>query len=571
MPHPEIDSSAVPQSYRVTLLFAGAAIFFGLFHLALLPSGVVVFNDDFGYVRSVVETISRGRPWTDDWLEPWSASLSVLAAVAYKASGSFQMATQGVQVLLMALGVFGGARLIHRRGFSALGSAFLAVLVLTCPTLLWKQVEFTALALYVPCLLLALDAADCRAWGRFALFTALAVASRQSALAWLAIPFARAVFDWAKNGLRAWRAFAPQLVACLFVLGVYGGCALYMNTTQAQKVMTSAMWHSLNAGSMLRWLFGALVLLLGALGLANVLNWLCGGRDVSQPRPGGVARWLLPGTYVLLLGAAWLGVFPVQFEHVLYAGSVGASYVVGLGGLSLAGLFLVRPRIDLAFLAGAVGSALLVSLRGAVWDYYFVDVAIVGLVAFLPRECRASGSAAPERGSSLVRLGMVGLLGGLLLVCHGFFVAKTKRAVDGFHASVVLVEKALRAGSVQVEEVGVAPFGYVGWNLYPYFVKHDGAGPVYIADFVRYLDNGALGIETRGADDPRPLPSPETAVAREVFRISWSERHLFVLRKRPADAKGALSIDHRDFVRPIFPLNDAEWRMLIDKTQAAER
>src|SRR5215468_1977821 len=56
------------------------------------PPTTIVFNDDFGYLRSIAETIQHGRPWTDDWLEPWAASLSVLSALIFKVTGSFRTA-----------------------------------------------------------------------------------------------------------------------------------------------------------------------------------------------------------------------------------------------------------------------------------------------------------------------------------------------------------------------------------------------------------------------------------------------------------------------------------------------
>jgi hypothetical protein len=52
-----------------------AALAFGGLIVLTLPALVVVFNDDFGYLRSMLHTIRHARPWTDDWLEPWAASL----------------------------------------------------------------------------------------------------------------------------------------------------------------------------------------------------------------------------------------------------------------------------------------------------------------------------------------------------------------------------------------------------------------------------------------------------------------------------------------------------------------
>ena len=92
---------------RSPLLWLAGGV--GALFWLMLPAGVTVMNDDFGYVGSVVETIQRGRPWTDEWLAPWSASLAVCSALLFKLTGSFLVATQGLQ----AAGVAGAAALAY--------------------------------------------------------------------------------------------------------------------------------------------------------------------------------------------------------------------------------------------------------------------------------------------------------------------------------------------------------------------------------------------------------------------------------------------------------------------------
>lgn len=71
----------------------------------LMPDGVISYDDDVGYLRSVVHTLQHERPWTGVWLEPWAASLSLLSAGVYRAIGSFALAVQGVLVLCAGLAV----------------------------------------------------------------------------------------------------------------------------------------------------------------------------------------------------------------------------------------------------------------------------------------------------------------------------------------------------------------------------------------------------------------------------------------------------------------------------------
>jgi hypothetical protein len=133
-----------------------AASLFGLFLYGTLPAGVAVYNDDFGYLRSVLETLEHGRPWTNDWLEPWAASFSTLSALVFLAGGDARLAMHGLLGLLGAVGFAAGCALWKARGHRAAPALALAALVSTVPTLLWKSVEFTAFALHLPCLLLAL-------------------------------------------------------------------------------------------------------------------------------------------------------------------------------------------------------------------------------------------------------------------------------------------------------------------------------------------------------------------------------------------------------------------------------
>ena len=74
---------------------AVVAVAAGVFLFLLLPSEVTTVGDDFGYYKSIVETIQHARPWTDGWLEPWAASLSVISALIFRATGNFLLATYG--------------------------------------------------------------------------------------------------------------------------------------------------------------------------------------------------------------------------------------------------------------------------------------------------------------------------------------------------------------------------------------------------------------------------------------------------------------------------------------------
>jgi hypothetical protein len=123
-----------------TILLLGAAVFGTLIYLAM-PAGVMTSSDDFGYLRSVVETLQRGRPWTDEWLEPWTASFSTLAAGFYLLTGSFHFATYGLAALLAGTSFAILAWWWKGRGLSAATACVAAAVPLLFPTIFWKEVD----------------------------------------------------------------------------------------------------------------------------------------------------------------------------------------------------------------------------------------------------------------------------------------------------------------------------------------------------------------------------------------------------------------------------------------------
>ncbi|MBE2216359.1 MAG: hypothetical protein IAE82_20970 [Opitutaceae bacterium] len=125
----------------------------------LLPDTIIPYDDDVGYLRSVVHTLQHGRPWTDDWLEPWAASLSAVTAALIRLTGSFSVEVESVLVVCAGLSVVLGVMLSMRRGVSWPGAVLSALVLLSFPTVLWKQTQFTSLAIYLPAMLGALLAA----------------------------------------------------------------------------------------------------------------------------------------------------------------------------------------------------------------------------------------------------------------------------------------------------------------------------------------------------------------------------------------------------------------------------
>jgi hypothetical protein len=560
-------SGAIENHRHVALLAATALV--GLLQFLLLPNRIIVFNDDFGYLRSVVETVQHGRPWTDDWLEPWAASLSVLCAIFWKLTGSFTTAIHGIQVVAVALGFTAAVLILVRRGFGLSGGVFAALVLYSFPTMLWKNCEFTAFPLYIACLLWAIYAYISERWVLYSFVTAVAVASRQSAVAWLAVPLVAGLFRLTSRE-RNKAGFRSPVLAAAAIAGVYALCTMAMNRTHAQSVMTTAMWNSLQFGRVATTLSASAVIIFFCLGSANALHVAFGRRapfrKCSNHRRfvAGVGLVIIIVGFVLFIS----GRFAVEMEHGLFSTEAGKRYSCLLGVVAATG-WLARPmRIDIKLVSAAVACAALTSLRGAVWDYYFVDLAIFAYFSVLApladREVGTHAEIATAR-HSLGRIAVSGVLIVVTVALHTRFVMQTKVALDNFSAQNVLAETALREGKIDVADLSFAPFGFTGWYLYPCFVAHDGARGSYIADFTHYLREGSITMQTRGADDPRPLEHAEQVVTAQNFRIAWTGRHTFLLRRNTNFERPTLELNHLTTCFERFPLNDTEWRALLDR------
>lgn len=520
-----------------------------------LPSTVIVFNDDFGYLRSIIATLQHGRPWTDDWLEPWAASLSVLSAGIFQVTGSFRLATYGLQALL-AGGIVGwSALLLHRRQVSLWPAVAWSLAGLTLPTLLWKVAEFGAVPLYVFCLVAAIHAAERGRWGLFTAAWLVALASRQSAVLWLALPAGMLL----TNREAGW----GRTLGRLALVAVGGGLAYWaigqgMNRTNAQAVMQPGIFTHLDWFRGLGHVGLALAVGATAMGLGGFVLRVSAPAAVVTFRPVGL---VIAASFAILV----LWVFDVRqwvgMEHGLLQGVRGSGYLALVYGLALAGWwwggFQVRRSHGLALVAMAG----LLALRHSVWDYYLLDVAVLGFFSITP----AAGE--PETKPRLRWAGWLALAG--VLAFHQSFVVTTRHMLADNHALVRLHEQAMRAGRLAPAELELAPFGYRGWNLYPHSIQHEARGR-YIADFEKYVAGPVLRLHVDNAREPVPtlangkLAAGETLLETEILPRGWfqSRRYNLIRTGTPGTApEWPLS----DYTRPIYPLTDAEWREQIGK------
>jgi hypothetical protein len=562
-------SPAVMPSSRLSV--ALPALAFGALIYLTLPSVVVVLNDDFGYLRSVVETLQHGRPWTDDWLEPWSASFSLLSATLYLLSGSFHFATYGLLAILAAMSFLASCLLWRARDFSNPVAILPALLILTFPTIFWKEMEFTGVALHVPCLLFAVWLAETKQWRSFLIVWLIAIANRQSALAWLAIPGLEILQGVSTGSLRRQRAWLSPLLLSAAGVAFFVLVALVMNKTHAQLLITN---HSLDqfdrAQAQRALLVGAAVFLIAA-GIGNFL-------PLVRVRRGGAtwSRWCWLRILIPIAGARLLFVDCrsfILFEHPGFFGPYGLIDARAVLGIALVGWLAPRFRLDFRKAIYALAGLGLVALRHDLWDYYLVDVAIFGLFSAGPVADIRTNQESPRPLLSKLWMGLGLIPLAMILALQLRIIYELKLVlIDRGAALCQLTEEALRKGELQVVEIGHTNIGFMGWYWHPYFITHEGKADPNLVGFVRYIKFGSVNRSFSppeiSEDSPQLRAAPNMQspgfVDSKVFRVAWIFHQRYTLTRPPQTPPAqTTAVDLAQYRPTPFPLNDREWSRLI--------
>lgn len=541
------------------------SLVFGVVIFLLLPGQVTVINDDFGYLRSVVASIQHHRPWTDDWLEPWSASLCGLSALLYGVTGSFYLSTYGLLGLLAAAVFFLLVRCLMIRGWNESRSLMFAAAWLTIPTCLWKLCEFTGVPLYLACFLAALWSWERKAWGPFVVAWVIGLATRQSAITWSIFPLMELGLiarqpDLPQRNRRAW----SQLLVLAAGLAAFALLLSAMNSTHSQRMITGHLLDRASWRVFGKALFTGTGVYLAAVGISGFVTGLT-SRTItlhrSMPRRVGFGVML-----ILLLGVGlpdWVGV-----EHTLYQGLVGSLYIKALLVASACGLWFTPIRVDWRYALSALAVLCPLCLREAIWDYYLVEIGVLGVLGLnlLPETSPADPLPPGRRAARLAIVIGVSLASTL-------FLLRLKAQVDRAAGVCTVGELALREGKLSPTDISFAPFGFIAWQWYPYYIAHEGRNHPDIDGFGRYLNYGAVEVGQGYSKILRVLPAfrhvppvdRTTVIDWGRFRFMWffqAEYHL--VRMPPRDSGRAETvIDQTLLPRFSFPLNDREWDRFI--------
>jgi hypothetical protein len=573
---------------RLRPYLAGWAAY-ALFYFAFGFHPGLLASDDFGYLRSVLGTLAAHRPYAYAWLEPYAATYSGACALLYGLTGSLLAAAWGFQAFCALAFYPLLARLLAARlrpGHAAL----LSLAIAACPLWFAKAADFQAAFCTLDLVLLALLAFEARRWGWFFLAAFLAFANRQNQICLLILPWAQALRGGIQGEWVSWklpRVYsgtslkpAPLKTVTLWTLAWAAAALLLvlsMNRTyaSAHAAYRSEAFPELAKHAALAFAAGGFMVL-GWLSLGSLLagrpgvwrsRW-AGAAGVEKVATVGArfgagfrARWpyLAATAGLLALIPAW-GPSLLRTDTPLF-GLLGWRQVNRLLPWALLALL---PALDLTLLrrkpypALLMGYVAIASVRGIWWDYYFLEIA---LIAILMAVEQSQASALPRPALAALALCLVFDMG------YGFLykIQSDKQAL-----SVSVLERLQREGKVPTEAMSGAPFGFLGWKLFDYYIAHDGRMGGNPEDFLGYVRRDRVLVETGlpwRSGFKAALPAGADSLAGGECRIGFAK-----VRYRVADVHGsraeepaqgpALRLDPR-FRPPPYPLDDAEWRALI--------
>lgn len=558
------------------------------FSLGFCPG--VVRSDDFGYLRSVLGTLERGRPYVYEWLQPFGAAFSSACALLYLATGDFLASTWGFQaVCVLAL-----YPLLYRLIAARLTrghAAFITLVLATFPVFFAKEADFHAGICTLDLFLLSLvffEKAGAKTnpfsnpfW--FFLTAFLAFSNRQNHIMLLLLPAWIALRNFSS------RTRSPALVpGILGFLVAAAALSLSMNRTYATA--NAGFLHAdplrLIGASVLALAAGA-YLTLGCLGAFSALAGRGQATVQSQMSGKGIPRWAMPAAATLGL----LALLPFWHDTLLHTDTS----LFGLAGwpqvnrvipwLLCPALWLLDYRLFspsrlspyLLLGAGYLGIA---ALRGTLWDYYFMEISILCLLAVL--DFRRGGQGILEVTSPpRLRVGEPGMprfslpalavlaavLAGNLGYAYLLKVQSDKQAV-----TVRAFERLEREGRITVDAMTGSTFGYLGWKLFDWFIARDGREFGELAGFMGYARRDRVMLETGlpwRSGFKGPLPPGALALDSGYCRVGFAR-----VRYRVADLRGpdsthavmgrTLILDTARFRSPKFPLDGREWRAMAD-------
>ena len=516
----------------------------------------MVRYDDFSYLRSAIETIARGQPFTHDWLEPYTATLSSLSALAYLASGNFPFSAWGLEAVFVLANFILLYRLLRTRLISK-EAACMTLLVLTQPIFWYKCSEFTSNPFTVTFVLAALLAYLRGNWLRFFIMAFLAFANRQNSIVLLTLP----LYQLIQGGKESRKTV---LISGLMTFGV-SALLLHgiMNHTLAQATGIYAKLDWFRIKNVMQAIFvGTYV----SLAFLSIFGWLMGSNARSNLKDNVQHPAIPTAATAMFILMVWLGSLPLIDFHTPLIGSLDHTHTLQyiLMVLLPATLWILdwkslefRP----SFLLGCA-YIIVSSMKGFWYDAYLIDLALAVLFYLLTR----------EQSRTLSPMSFVTIIVALslnLVWAYGFKIMGDKDTLSNR-----VYEGLEREGKADVVNMTDATFGFLGWKLFDHYTRNEAIQTLW--SFTNYVRKDRIVLESE-LPWRRSFKRGSPAEA-EILATGWARIGFFRLRYRAMDlhAKGDQTIGKEEFIpldkekyrKKILPLNRAEWKDYITVRQS---
>jgi hypothetical protein len=574
-----------PAPGKASLIWPLAAFpLYALAYFALLYHPLLVRYDDFGYLNGVIETLAAARPRTDAWLEPYTATMSSLCALAFRITGDFPLSTWGLQSAFVLLNFALAYRLLRGR-LPSRDAAVLTLFAATQPIYWYKCAEFGGNAFTFAFVLAALVASLRGRWIPFFAAAFLAFANRQNGIVLLILP-AFAFFQSEGDGsTRPGDTHTRRTIAIGFCAFAAAAVILHlgMNTTPAQA---QGIYAGLD-GARLRNIAQTLAtgVFIG-LGFLSGFAWLLGS-DARGNLRANLRRPRLPAAATLiLLSLPILGRMPlVEWQAPLIASLDQGHRLQYLFLAVAAPLLWILDRKVLRFdapLCLCAGFIAINALKGRWFDIYMLDVGLAALFTLLARrpawEAALVVESDPPHGPGRLAWAawvVISLaIAANLVWAYGFKILADKNRLSNR-----VYEGLERRGRIGPDAITDATFGHIGWKFLDHYLAHDPQKGM--SGFVGYVKKDKVVLDTElpwRRSFKRAAPAGAETLEAGIASIGFFPVAYRVMDMRtdlrgedPGSISplGALELDKGEYRKKPMPLDKAEWSEYIRERMEA--
>lgn len=548
-------------------LLWGVLIFlvFVFLSFLLLPNFTIFRSDDFGYYESLLISLQSGGILRSEWLEPLNISLTAISSFLYYVSGNFYWSSLG---LILALSILNFILIIYilKSYFKINTSVFIAFLFCTFPVYVNKSTEFTGTLLSISLFLISLVLYQKKRVKLFYVIVLIAFANRQNAVILLGLPF----FDFLKSWVQEKKVRFDLGIFTLIFFALAFILLKSQNVTYAQYHITNHLISNLNLWVSLNTLLRTMTMLVISLGLIQLfflrfsLNQLKHNfKKFKIPiiiSLLGILTYLLNYDRLFTFNGPGLDTLTQKFglTHLLFVLSILFPWFLDYR-------FIKRELMNNPLIFVIIFQVILLSLKGVLWDYYFIEIQILLLLVFF------------NYYSHEIRIKKLLLIG--VLVFNLSYLYLFKVYTDSIELKTLVYEKLLRQKRIELAELTNAPWAYSGWKLYNYYITNDGKDNfTALSKYLCYLNNPSvatkieypsLGFVSNMINKGYNASYIEVLESGQ-YRIGGIMCNFQVLRKRHSELINPCSKENLDFdlndkiLNRIAPLNNKEWELLIN-------